>query len=98
MHRDFFPDHLKISIVKLLLKEGDKTIMTNYKPISLLTVFSKVLVKVRYSRLSMHINSILIPEQCGFRQGSSIENAAFKLTESVLKFINKKNVCWWDIL
>jgi hypothetical protein len=66
--------------------------MTNYRPISLLTVFAKVLEKVMYNRLSHHIhtNSILGPEQFGFRQGKSTDNAAFELTNSVFKFINQK--------
>jgi hypothetical protein len=87
-----FPDCLKISIVKPLFKKGDKSSMTNYRPISLLTVFSKVLEKIMYNRLShhMHTNNILVPEQFGFRQGKSTENAAFKLTDSVLKSINQK--------
>jgi len=35
-----------------------------------------------YSRLShhMHTNNILVPEQIGFGQGKSTDNAAFKLT------------------
>jgi hypothetical protein len=33
---------------------------------------------------------MLIPEQFGFGQGKSTENAAFKLTDSVLKSINHK--------
>jgi hypothetical protein len=38
----------------------------------------------------MHANNILVPEQFSFRQGSSTENSAFKLTESVLKCVNQK--------
>jgi hypothetical protein len=66
--------------------------MTNYRPISLLTVFLKVLENVMYSRLSrhMHTNNILVPEQFGFRQGNSTEFTVFKLTNSVLKSINQK--------
>jgi hypothetical protein len=87
-----FPDHLKISMVKPLFMKGDKISMTNYRHISLLTVFSKGLEKVMHSRLShhMHTNNILVPEQYGFRQGKSTDNAAFKLTNSVLKSINQK--------
>jgi hypothetical protein len=83
---------LKISIVKQLFKKGNKTTMTNYRLISLLTVFSRVLNKVIYNRLShhMHTNNKLVSEQSGFRYGKSTENAAFKLTDSALKSINQK--------
>jgi hypothetical protein len=62
--------------------------LTNYRPSSLLTVFSKVLEEVMYNRLGhhMHTNNILVPEQFCIRQG----NAAFKLTNSVLKSVNQK--------
>jgi hypothetical protein len=40
-----FPTHLKYSIVKPLYKKGDKENIANYRPISLLTSFSKVLKK-----------------------------------------------------
>jgi hypothetical protein len=70
--------------------------MKNYRPISLLTVFSKVLEKVMYNRLShhKHTNNILVPEQFGFRQGKSPDNAAFKLTNSILKSIKQKMHLW----
>jgi len=35
-------------------------------------------------------NNILVTEQCGFRKGISTEDAAFRLTDSVYKSINKK--------
>jgi len=55
--------------------------MTKYKTISLSRVLLKVLENDMYSRLNhhMHVNNILVPEQFGFRQGSSTDNAAFKL-------------------
>jgi hypothetical protein len=45
-----------------------------------------------YNRLSYHIhtNNILITEQFVFRQSKSTDNAAFKLTNCVLKSINQK--------
>jgi hypothetical protein len=43
-----FPNHLKISIVRQLHKIGDKTNMSNYRPISLLTTFSKVIENFMY--------------------------------------------------
>jgi hypothetical protein len=44
-----------------------------------------------YNRLSHHMHTnMTVPEQCGIRQGSSIENAVFKLTDSVPKSIDQK--------
>jgi hypothetical protein len=45
-----------------------------------------------YNRLSQHIhtNSVLVPEQFGFGQGSYTENAAIKLTDGLFKSVNKK--------
>ena len=82
-----FPDCLKIAVVKPLYKKEDKTNIKNYRPVSLLTIFSKVLEKAMHSRLSqhLHINYILVTEQYGFRKGISTEDAAFRLTGSVFK-------------
>jgi len=81
LYTGVLPDCLKISIVKPSFKMGDKNCMTNYRIISLLTGFTEVLEKAMYNRLIHHIstNNILLPEQFGFRQGKSTDNAAFKL-------------------
>jgi hypothetical protein len=91
---------LKVSVVRPLYKKGDKTNMSNYRPISLLTTFSKILDKVMYNRLSHYLltNNILVPEQYGFRKGISTENAAFKLMDGVVKSVIQKNACWWKFL
>jgi hypothetical protein len=74
-----FPDCLKISVVRPSYKKGDQTSLLNYRPISLLTTFSKVFETVLHRRLGSYFqtNNILVPEQFGFRKGISIENAAF---------------------
>jgi hypothetical protein len=69
--------------------------MTNYRHISLPTVFSNVLEKAMHTRLNQHLqtNNLLVREQYGFRKGISTENAAFRLTDSILKCINQKYAC-----
>jgi hypothetical protein len=73
------PGNLKISVVRPLYKEGDRTNISHYRPISLLTTFSQVLEKVMHNRSSHNFQNynILVPEQCGFRRGLSTESAAF---------------------
>jgi hypothetical protein len=45
-----FPTRLKYATVKPL-KKGDKENITNYRPVSLLTLFSKVFEKIICDRL-----------------------------------------------
>ena len=72
-----FPDRLKYAIVKPIFKKGDEQDVTNYRPISLLTAFSKVIEKLTYARLYEHItiNSVLSNSQYGFRTKKSTEQA-----------------------
>lgn len=61
-----FPSHLKFSIVKLIFKKSDKENFANCRPISIMTLFSKVLEKIIYSRLLKRMNNNLVNEQFGF--------------------------------
>jgi len=80
--------------------------MTNYRPVKLLPVFSKVVEKAVHSRLSQHLhtNNILVTEQYSFRKGISTEVAAFRLTDSVFKSMNQEcmleefSVIWQRLL
>jgi Notch-like protein len=81
-----FPDRLKYS-------RGDKNNVSNYRPISLLTAFSKVFEKVIYKRLNDHFltNNILTKSQFGFKKTSPTTNAAYKLINDILQALKNKN-------
>jgi hypothetical protein len=66
----------------------------NYRPISLLTFFTKVFEKALYIRLTEHFstNKLLVGNQFGFRKGIATEDVIFKLTNEILKAINNKTV------
>jgi hypothetical protein len=83
-------------VIKPLYKKGDKNNMANYKPISLLTSFSKVFEKVIYVRLLKHINNnnILVHEQFGFRLKSSTEITAYNLITELLNALNNNKNGW----
>jgi Notch-like protein len=80
------PDHLKCSEIKPLFKKGDKLNISNYRHISLLTSFSKVLEKAMNIQLLEHLNknNILAEEQFGFRT-TSTDMAIHKLTNEILR-------------
>ena len=66
--------------------------MTNYQPMSLLTVFSKVFKKAMHSGLNqqLHTNIILVTGKYSFRKGISTADAACRLKDTVFKSINQK--------
>jgi len=87
-----FPIQLKYSQINSIFKKGSKTEMSNYRPVSLLTSFSKVFEKVIYKRLHYHIknSTILAKEQYGFRNNSSTEIASYNLINNILKALYNK--------
>jgi hypothetical protein len=57
LNSGIFPDRLKYAIIKPIFKKGDDQEIMNYRPISLLTSFSKQIEKLIYVRLLDHINT-----------------------------------------
>jgi len=51
------PDKLKIAKIIPVFKKGDTQLPSNYRHISLLNVFSKLLEKIMYKRLYSYLNS-----------------------------------------
>jgi len=89
-----FPDRLKNSIVTPVFKKGNNSDPANYRPISVLTSFTKVLETALYMRLAEHItlNNMLTERQFGFRKGFSTDEAIFKLIYEVLNALNDKSL------
>jgi len=84
------PDRMKFSVIKPIFKKGNKMNLTNYRPISLLTSFSKVFEKALFNRLTAHFNTnkLLVGNQFGFRKGIATEDAIFKLINETLNALN----------
>jgi hypothetical protein len=80
-----FPSALKTAIVIPIHKSGDKNKPQNYRPISILTHFSKLLEKCIKARLFhfLDTHNILSPNQFGFRPKNSTSDAIFKLTRNL---------------
>ena len=87
-----FPDTYNISKIIPIYKSGDKCNAANYRPISLLTSFSKILEKMMYQRLSNFIfkHNILYDKQYGFIKGRSTEHAMLNILHKITESIEKK--------
>jgi len=68
--------------------------MSNYRPLSLLTSFSKIFEMVMQTRILKHLTkyNILHNEQYGFRIGLKTDNAIYELTVEILNAMNNKQI------
>ena len=81
---------LKNAVITPVSKSGSITEPSNYRPISILTFFSKLLEKLFYNRLTAFVNdkSILHPHQFGFRVNHSTNLAIAHVVSSLISKIN----------
>lgn len=87
-----FPDILKKALVHPIHKSGERDSVGNYRPISVLTVISKILEKLINCRLTnfLHHNNIIANNQFGFMKGKSTEDATLLLTETIARNLDIK--------
>ena len=89
-----FPDALKFAKVVPIYKDGTKTEVENYRPISLLTLFSKIYEKLMHKRLVEFLeqNSTLYENQYGFRSGRSCEHALLNAQNILNNSLNNNQI------
>ena len=90
------PTNPKIAKVAAFHKKGPSDNPTNYRPISLLSVFGKILGKLMHQRLNdfLEINNVIHPLQFGCRKKHSTTHALKSLTEKIKQTTDKGNyVC-----
>ena len=85
-----YPTKLKTAKVVALHKKGPSDNSTNYRPISLLSVFSKIIGKLMHERLNdfLELHNVLHPLQFGFRKKNHYTaHALTSLTEKMKKLL-----------
>ena len=85
-----FPDVLKIAKVIPLHKGGSTQELNNFRPISLLSIFDKIMEKLMHQRLYAFLeeHKILFENQFGFRKGSSTAHSLVEITEKIKESID----------
>ena len=76
-----FPISLKDADVTPVHKKDDPTDKTNFRPISVLPVLSKVFERVIYNQLGKYMDTFLDKFLCRFRKAHSTQHALFKLLQ-----------------
>ena len=82
-----FPDLCKIAKVIPLFKKDNELLCENYRTISLLPIFSKILEKV-YARMYSFFteNNSIYDRQFGFRSNHSTNHALLNHTEDIKSY------------
>jgi len=79
---DSFPYSLKEANITPLFKKNDPLEKSNYRPVSVLPLLSKVYERLLYNQLSDHADTFLNNVLCGSRKAHSSQHALFKLLTS----------------
>lgn len=94
MHKkSTFLEKLKLAIVKLLFKSGNKEAVSHYWPISMLCNFLKIVEKMIKHRLIFYLesNAFLSKNQFGIKPGKSTIKALYLTTKFIYKKINNND-------
>lgn len=89
-----FPDNFKIAKVLPIHKGGDSIEVNNYRPISLLGNFSKIIEKLIYTRVISFFDkfNLLYANQYGFRKNHSTSDALLNTLNMIQTEKVKKNI------
>ena len=92
--KGIFPKELKVAKVVALFKSDDCMLLNNYRPVSILPVFSKILEKLMYSRLLSFINkhNLLYKYQFGFREKHGTDIALMILIDKIISALNDGDI------
>ena len=87
-----FPDAMKTAIISPIFKEGDPDDITNYRPISILPILSKLLERAAANQIVEFLenNNIISNRQHAYRKSHSTETCLFELLNNVYKNLDDK--------
>ena len=88
------PKQLKLARIIPFFKSGDQDLYANYRPVSVLPIFSKFLEKVVYKRLYNFLikYNILFDNQYGFRKNHSTALALLHLYDTLANAIDNSQI------
>ena len=76
--KHIFPCEMKLADVASIFKKNDRLDESNYRPISILIIMSKVFEKIFASRITMYFHDIFSPYLSAYREGYNCEQVLIK--------------------
>ena len=80
----------KIAADTPIHKKGEKKLVENYRPVSLLNIESKIFEKCIYEELSAHFTKFLSSKQQGFIQQRSVYTSMLLFLKKIYEALDKK--------
>ena len=92
LEKGIFPDPLKLAKIIAIFKAGSKLSVTNYRPISLLSVFSKIFEKIVHEQLYTFLikEAVIYESQFGFQKGRSTLHSLIEIVEKIRECMESK--------
>ena len=87
-----FPESIKVAKVVPTFKSGSSQDINNYRPISLLSVFSKIIEKIVHQGVHPFLqeNYIIYKSQYGFQKNKSTIHSLIQIVEKIRNAIENK--------
>lgn len=87
----YFPNSFKVSKVLPIFKKGDKNVLENYRPISIVPLFGKVIEVILKNRLVSFLDkfSVLSSSQFGFIKGRSTIQAVLEVVADAVDGLDR---------
>ena len=94
MSKNKYSKHAKTATVRPIFKKDDRTKIKNYRPVSLLNMFSKIYEKFLHENLMNQVNTFLSIFISAYRKSYSTNHVLIRLIENWKKLLDeKKFVC-----
>ena len=90
-----FPSFWKLAHVIPLFKKDDPSVVSNYRPVSLLSCVSKIMERIIFKHVYnyFHCNGLFYQYQAGFLPGHSTVYQLLETYHSIVQNIDKGKLC-----
>ena len=91
LYTSVFPSDWKCAKVTPIFKDDDKSDVSNYRPISVLCIISKILERAVHDQLYVYLTKcgVLHPSQSDFRSNHSTTTTLLDVTDFILNNMNE---------
>ena len=87
-----FSENAKTTTVRPIFKKGDRTEIKNYRPVSLLNIFTKIYDRFLHENLTNYVDTFLSKLISAYRKSYSSNHVLIRLIESWKKPLDQKNL------